>query len=196
MKKNQIILLGLTVIAVELIIFLVVRVGALQVFENNVAVGTPIVVNGPQASVQTNFNETAQVIRIVDGDTIEINIGGQQKKLRYIGINTPETVDPRRGVQCFGKEASNQNKSLVENKTVYLDKDVSETDKFGRLLRFVYLKLDDGNFLFVNDYLVRQGFAYADRFPPDVKYADRFLAGQHEAEQNKRGLWNNCPASR
>ncbi|MBI2022841.1 thermonuclease family protein [Candidatus Daviesbacteria bacterium] len=139
--------------------------------------------------------ETAQVTKVIDGDTIEVEKNGQRFKLRYIGVNTPETVDPRRKVECFGKQASAENKRLVENTEVFLEKDVSETDRFGRLLRYVYLKLDDGNLLFVNDYLVRQGFAYASSFPPDVKYSERFRLAQKEAEENRRGLWAECDVS-
>ncbi len=132
------------------------------------------------------------VVKVVDGDTIEVVIDGQNKKLRYIGINTPETVDPRKGVECFGREASDENKRLVEGRNVLLEKDISETDKFGRLLRYVYLPLEDGTKLFVNDYLVRSGFASADSFPPDVKYSNRLLMAQQEARDNRRGLWESC----
>lgn len=194
MEKNQIILLFLTTFAIVLIIFFVLRAGVPKISKSSSTENKLTQVYSPQPSASEIFKEIAQVNRVIDGDTVEVNIDGLQQKLRYIGINTPETVDPRRTVQCFGKEASSQNKSLVEGKTVYLDKDVSETDKFGRLLRFVYLKLDDGSFLFVNDYLVRQGFAYADRYPPDIKYADKFLRAQQEAQHNKRGLWSKCPA--
>ena len=128
--------------------------------------------------------DTVIITRVIDGDTIEIE-GGQ--KVRYIGINTPESVDPRRPVQCFGVEASNANKSLVEGKQVRLEKDISETDKYGRLLRYVWL----GNTL-VNDYLVRSGFAQVDTFPPDVLYSQQFIAAQSEARDSNRGLWASC----
>lgn len=136
--------------------------------------------------------EVATVLDVVDGDTIQVDINGQKKKLRYIGINTPETVDPRKSVECYGKEASNENKRLVEGKKVYLEKDISETDKYGRLLRYVYLPLDDGSVLFVNDYLVRQGFAAASTFPPDIRYSDQFNLAQKQAHDNNRGLWATC----
>jgi micrococcal nuclease len=123
-----------------------------------------------------------KVARAVDGDTLELE-GGE--KVRYIGVNTPETVKPNAPTECFGKEASARNKELVEGKAVRLEKDVSDRDRYGRLLRFVYL--EDGTF--VNDYLVREGYAYASTFPPDVKLADRFRQAQAEARENKRGLW-------
>lgn len=191
MNKNQIILLFVTILALVLSILLLTRVFKYY-SENRIQRNFDIQIMDKQASPSANFKELAKVNRVVDGDTIELLIDNKNIKLRYIGINTPETVDPRKAVECFGKEASKKNKSLVENKIVYLEKDISDTDKYGRLLRYVYLKLDDGSMLFVNDYLVREGFAYASSFPPDVKYAKKFLEAQSDAENNKRGLWNSC----
>jgi micrococcal nuclease len=126
----------------------------------------------------------ALVSRVIDGDTIEVEIGGQEYTVRYIGVNTPETVDPRRPVECFGREASDFNQKLVLRKTVGLEIDVSETDAFGRLLRYVWL---DGDM--VNATLVREGYAQAAAYPPDVKYQDVFLELQAEAAATGRGLW-------
>jgi micrococcal nuclease len=126
-----------------------------------------------------------KVTRVVDGDTIEIE-GGE--RVRYIGIDTPETVDPRKPVQCFGMEASNKNKEMAEGKTVRLEKDTSDRDKYQRLLRYVYV--GDS---FINLELVKQGFAYSYSYPPDVKYQKEIVAAQQEAEKNKNGLWNACP---
>lgn len=123
-----------------------------------------------------------RVKRVVDGDTIEMESG---KKVRYIGVNTPESVKVNSPVECFGKEASAKNKELVEGKLVRLEKDVSETDRYGRLLRFVYL--EDGTF--VNDELVREGYAHASTFPPDVKLAQQFKLSEREARDAQRGLW-------
>jgi endonuclease YncB( thermonuclease family) len=128
---------------------------------------------------------SAQVVHVVDGDTIDVSIDGQTKRLRYIGVDTPETVDPNRPVGCYGPEASNFNKSLVEGKTVQLEKDVSETDRFGRLLRYVYV----GD-TFVNAELVKQGYAQVATFPPDVKYVEMFKQLEQEARAAGRGLWS------
>lgn len=133
--------------------------------------------------------ERVLVTKVVDGDTIEIEGG---KRVRYLGVDTPETKDPRRPVQCFGKEASNENKFLVEGKVVILQKDISETDKYNRLLRYVYLPLEDSRALFINDYLIREGFAKALTYPPDVKFSERFLEAEREAKMNKEGLWGRC----
>jgi micrococcal nuclease len=137
------------------------------------------------SSTTTESYQYARVVRVVDGDTVEIE-GGQ--KVRYIGINTPESVDPRREIQCFGKEASEENRRLVEGKTVRLEKDISETDKYGRLLRYVYV-----DSLFINDALVRTGFAHASTYPPDVMYASLLNDAQNVARDNKSGLWSHCP---
>lgn len=126
--------------------------------------------------------EIYRIARVVDGDTVELENG---QKVRYIGINTPETVDPRRKVECFGKEASAFNANLVKGKTVRLEKDVSETDKYGRLLRFVYL--EDGTF--VNEILVREGYAYASAYTPDVTRKELFAEAEKDARENHRGLW-------
>jgi len=128
--------------------------------------------------------KTYLVTRVIDGDTIEIEGGN---KVRYIGIDTPETVHPSKPVECFGIEASNKNKELVEGKKVKLEKDISETDRYGRLLRYVWI----GD-IFVNDYLVRQGYAYASTYPPDIKYSNQFVQAQQEAKENNRGLWAGC----
>jgi len=137
------------------------------------------------------LSSLVKVTRVIDGDTIEIEGG---KKIRYIGINTPELHDPRKPIQCYGKEAMEENKRLVEGKTVELQKDISETDKYGRLLRYIFLYDPSASSspLFVNNYLINEGYAYASTFPPDVKYADIFSNSQKQAMDNRKGLWKDC----
>lgn len=113
---------------------------------------------------------------------------GKRQKVRYIGIDTPESVDPRKPVQCFAKEATAKNKELVEGSRVGLEKDVSETDRYGRLLRYVY-KED----LLVNQLLVTEGYAYAVSYPPDVKYQELFKQAEVKARTENKGLWGTCP---
>lgn len=136
--------------------------------------------------------ERAVVLDVVDGDTIKVSLQSQEKTVRFVGIDTPETVDPRRPVGCFGKEASSETKSLLIGKVVILQKDVSNIDKYNRLLRLVFLPLEDGQTLFINDYLVREGFAKVYTYPPDVKYNEQFRQAEKEARENKRGLWGKC----
>lgn len=157
---------------------------------------TPLVSPSREISESTNFavfgmeGERVAVTKAVDGDTLEISTG---QKVRLIGIDTPETVDPRRPVGCFGKEASNETKSLLNGKEVVLEKDVSDTDKYGRLLRYVYLPLENSQLVFVNDYLVREGFAKAYTYPPDVKFNERFMEAEKQARELNKGLWGKCP---
>ncbi len=144
----------------------------------------------PTNTPPTAKTATAKVKRVIDGDTIELETG---QKVRYIGIDTPETVDPTRPVACFGKEATNFNRQLVEGKFVKLEKDVSETDKYQRLLRYVYIDLPDRGQVMVNEELVKEGFAFSLTYPPDVKYQERFLQAQRWAREQLQGLWKSCP---
>ena len=128
--------------------------------------------------------EQALVVRAIDGDTIELATG---QRVRYIGIDTPETYP---AVECYGREAWTKNRELVEGRWVRLEKDVSETDRYGRLLRYVWV---DG--VMVNAELVRLGYAPAVSYPPDVKHQELFRQLEGEAKGAGRGLWGVCPAS-
>lgn len=132
---------------------------------------------------------SAQVVDVVDGDTIKVRLDGQTYTVRYIGIDTPETVHPSKPVQWMGPEASDANRRLVAGRTVRLEKDVSETDRYGRLLRYVWV----GDTM-VNAELVRQGYAQVSTYPPDVKYQKLFLELQADARAAGRGLWGQAPA--
>lgn len=151
---------------------------------------TPTDVPVPTISVTTYEKQKVKVVRVIDGDTIEIE---GNKKVRYIGINTPELHDPRRPIQCFGQISTDENRRLVEGKEILIQKDVSEVDRYKRLLRYVWVpSIDSGQDLFVNDYLIRQGFAQVSSFPPDIKYQQQFMEAQTEAKENNRGLWKDC----
>lgn len=128
--------------------------------------------------------ETHLVAYVVDGDTIILENG---ERVRYIGIDAPETSHPTKGIECYGLEAAARNRELVEGKRVRLEKDQSERDKYDRLLRYVYL--DD---LLINAQLVAEGFAYAAYYPPDTRYYPALAALELQAEHNKLGLWNAC----
>ncbi|OGG10644.1 hypothetical protein A2699_00255 [Candidatus Gottesmanbacteria bacterium RIFCSPHIGHO2_01_FULL_43_15] len=133
--------------------------------------------------------EKATVKRVIDGDTIELTDG---RKVRYIGIDTPETVDPRKPVQCFGKEAADKNKALAQDKSIEMETDISQSDRYGRLLRYIYVKTDDQKWIMVNEALVAEGFALSSTFPPDVKYQDLFQLAQDQARAAGKGLWGGC----
>lgn len=134
----------------------------------------------PVATAGANRQE-ARVVRVIDGDTVDLE-GGQ--RVRYIGVNTPEMNDSRPAVRGWAEKAREKNRELVEGKRVTLERDVSETDRYGRLLRYVYL---EGTM--VNAELVRLGYAYATSYPPDVKHQDLFARLEKEARGAGRGLW-------
>ncbi len=128
---------------------------------------------------QTVLGEEATVNYVVDGDTINVLLNGEEYRVRYIGMDTPEQGEP------FFEDATRANRRLVENQTVIMVKDVSETDRYARLLRYIYLP--DGTM--VNLEMVRLGFAQTATYPPDVYYEDLFTEMQREAISSGRGLW-------
>jgi micrococcal nuclease len=133
------------------------------------------------------------VVKVVDGDTIDVDIDGQVKRVRIIGINTPEVVDLRREVECFGKQASEKAKNILQKKKVRLEKDPTqgEADKYGRLLRFVFLE-DGTDFGLL---MIKEGYAYEYTYNLPYKYQQQYKNAQKEAQENKKGLWedNICP---
>lgn len=153
----------------------------------NVDISTPVISNTVSTSTTSQSGKLVKVTRVVDGDTIDVEIDGKTERVRYIGIDTPETVDPRKPVQCFGVEASKKNKELVDGKMVRLEKDVTDKDKYNRLLRYVWL-----NDTLINQELVAQGFAQSYSYPPDIKYQDNFVAAEKKAREDKLGLWTAC----
>ena len=154
--------------------------------------------NNDEALLSSTFVQ-ATVTECVDGDTVKIKLeDGQTFTLRLIGIDTPETKHPNKGVQFYGQEASDFTKSKLLNQTIYLERDVTEFDKYGRLLRYVWLTrpasttpTDDEikNNMF-NSILVTNGYANVYTYPPDVKYNDKFTGFASEARNNNAGLWN------
>ena len=142
--------------------------------------------------------EEAVVERVVDGDTIVVEIEGrtegpgagmalvgEEYRLRLIGIDTPESVKPDTPVECFGNEASAAAKALLEGQEVTLVKDVEEADQYDRLLRYVYLEGE-----MANARLVANGYASAYTYPPNVRHADLFVQLEREAREADRGLWS------
>ena len=124
--------------------------------------------------------------RVVDGDTIIVKMKGTEERVRLIGVDTPETVHPEKPVAFFGKEASAFTKRMAEGKSVRLESDWQERDKYGRLLAYVYL--EDETFL--NAEIIKRGYGFAyTRFP--FKYLDKFRKYEREARENIRGLWGN-----
>src|SRR3954452_6357419 len=136
--------------------------------------------------------ETGRVVRGVDGDTIHVRLGGVEEKIRYIGVDTPESVKPGTPVQCFAKRASAYNERLVGGERVRVVRDAEARDRYGRLLAYVY-RARDG--LFVNAELVRGGFAQPLTIPPNVAHAAQFRRLAAAARRAGRGLWSACRSS-
>ena len=132
----------------------------------------------------------ARVVRVIDGDTIVVEFGGKQYHLRYIGMDAPKSVKPGTPVQPHALAATAANKALVDGRTVLLEKDVSETDRYDRLLRDVWVERD-GRLVLVGLELVRTGFAQVTTFPPDVKYVDALLDAERQARAAGVGLWSD-----
>ncbi len=132
----------------------------------------------------------ARVVRVIDGDTIQVFVKDAKETVRLIGVDTPETVDPRKPVQCFGKQASDFTKSLLTGKTVYLESDATQgdTDKYQRLLRYVFL--EDGTN--VNRLLIKEGYAHEYTYKVPYTYQTAFKDAEKSARENNKGLWAMC----
>jgi micrococcal nuclease len=130
-----------------------------------------------------------RVVRVVDGDTIRVALGARVERVRYIGIDTPESVKPDAPVQCYAHRAAAENAGLVAGQRVRLVLDVEARDRFGRLLAYVYRARDGVN---VGDALVRGGYARTLTIPPNIRFAARFAALARQARRAGRGLWSAC----
>ena len=137
-----------------------------------------------------------KVTKVTDGDTIHIEMDGRDEVVRFIGINTPETVDPRREVECFGKEASSRMKELASGKIVRLEYDESQNtrDTYNRILAYVYL--EDNQML--NRKMIAEGYAYEYTYLTPYKYQKEFRDLQAFARNSERGLWSpeSCNGSK
>jgi micrococcal nuclease len=134
----------------------------------------------------------AEVTRVSDGDTIYVEIDGQEQILRYIGIDAPEIEGPYKELEWLGPEAAEANRDYVEDTTVWLERDVSDTDPNGRLLRYVWKRYGPG-WLMVNRELVKMGLAEAHDYEPDTRYHDLLFAAQDDAQAADAGLWGPSP---
>lgn len=136
-----------------------------------------------------------RVLKVVDGDTLAIDMDGKSTTLRLIGLDTPETSDPRKPVQCFGIEASNKAKELLANASISIERDPTQDtyDKYGRLLVYVYLS--DGTLF--NEYMIREGYGHEYTYRDSYRYQAQFKAAEQSARSEKKGLWapNACANS-
>ena len=185
--KNKIYKVLLAIIAIIVILF-----GAYYIkdylhsdFNNNV--------NDYNSEVDTDIELTEAIVtKVIDGDTIWVNINGKEEKVRFIGVNSPEYT---KKIEKYGKEATEYTTSCLLGKTIYLQKDVSNTDDYDRLLRYVWLEKittiteeNIQNYLF-NAKLVAEGLAQSNYYYPDVKYQKYLEDIEKQAKENKRGMW-------
>ena len=143
-------------------------------------------ITGKDKIVYTDTDYT--VTYVVDGDTIDISKNNETKRVRLLGINTPESVDPRRAAECFGEEASDYTKKELLGDIVSIETDPSQDlyDKYGRLLAYVYES--DGEM--INRKLIANGYAYEYTYDVAYKYQQEFKTLQNLAKNQKRGLWS------
>ena len=133
-----------------------------------------------------------EVVEVIDGDTIRAQVAGTTETIRLVGVDTPETKHPTKGVQCFGPQATEfLTKMLPAGTTLRIERDQEARDAFGRLLLYLFRPVNSGE-LFVNFELVRRGYGKPLHIEPNSRYRDAFVAGAFEAQRNQRGLWKWC----
>jgi len=142
------------------------------------------------STIPTALAVNATMISVVDGDTIDVGVGGHRERVRLIGIDTPETKKPNTPIQCYGPEATKFTKSLLPKDTpLHLERDVVARDDFGRMLAYVYTA---GDGKFVNMTIIRQGYARPLTIRPNDAHADEFVAAAGTAQREHIGLWARC----
>jgi micrococcal nuclease len=142
----------------------------------------------PSPSGASNGKPLATVTRVVDGDTAHVLFRGKDVTVRFIGVDTPETVAPGQPIECYGTEASHFTTRQLTGKQIRLEFDVDRIDPFGRTLAYLWMR--DGSLF--NETLVRRGFATVATYPPDTRYVDRFEASKRAAKAAGRGQWGAC----
>jgi micrococcal nuclease len=155
-------------------------------YRSKVLSATPI--PPPYKETQLDKKKMFLVTEVIDGDTIRVNVRGKSEMVRLLAIDTPETKDPRKPVQCFGNEATKKMQSFVNGKYVRLvdDRSQGNRDKYSRLLRYLY----DGK-TFINREMVAQGFAFSYKEYP-TKHLNEFNKLEQQARDQNLGLWNKC----
>jgi micrococcal nuclease len=184
---------------VILLLSIFASAGMIQLFDlNSVSKNVLGAISGNKKNSTGNCKpeslEEVTIVKVVDGDTIEIN-GGCADKVRLLYIDTPETVKPNTPVQCYGPEASNYSKSrLKQGSKAYLKSDKASSDQYGRSLRILFFKADEvDNFKKSYNYeLVAKGYGIAKFYSPNKKYQSEVLQGQELAKANKLGIWQSC----
>lgn len=191
-KKNIKLIIGGIVIVAGLVTGVISQeevlneIGLGNLISNNQNMSTETVNTNTVENIEISELNQYEVVSVVDGDTFKINYNGTVTKVRLIGVDTPESVSSNQSKNNkYGVEASNYTKERLEGQTVHLEFDVQQTDKYGRLLAYVYL--EDGTMY--NKELLEKGYAQIATYPPNVKYVDEFTQIQKQAKENKVGFW-------
>jgi micrococcal nuclease len=142
-----------------------------------------------RAGTSSGLGSDGRVIRVVDGDTIEVRIGKVTRTVRYIGVDTPETVKPNEPIQCFGKQASAFNSRLVDGRPVRLQYGPERRDRYGRLLAYVYLR---GHSRSVNAEIVAGGYGRVLAIAPNTAHLRPYLRLERRARNQRLGMWASC----
>ena len=133
-----------------------------------------------------------RIVKVIDGDTLDVSMNGRTERVRLIGIDTPETKKPNSPVECFGPEATERTKELLpEDTPVLVQRDIEARDPYGRLLGYIYRTSDQ---LFVNQDLIVNGFARPLSIAPNTTFAREFATLAQSAQDSKTGLWGMCPS--
>lgn len=168
-------------------IFFLILVGVFVLLNNSGLKQNRVVQPSLTNNKVTITKEAAEVVRVIDGDTIEVSLNSKKEMVRLIGIDAAETVDPRKTIECFGIKASNKAKEILNGKIVKLESDSTQgdKDKYGRILRYVFL--DNINF---NQLMISEGYAHEYTYQNNpYKYQLEFIEAQKSASENKKGLW-------
>ena len=142
------------------------------------------------SALSTTTPDTYFVMKVVDGDTIDVYMAGKNERLRLVGMDTPEVVDPRKPVQCYGREASAEGHTLLENQWVRLEYDpiAGTYDKYGRMLAYVF-RLDG---LFYNEFMIAHGYAHEYTYKSQhYKYQAEFKSAETSAKKESAGFWSS-----
>jgi micrococcal nuclease len=145
--------------------------------------------SGVPAAPEPGSSATGRVERVVDGDTIDVEQDGRRVRVRLTGVDTPETVKPGSPVECFGPESSARTTALLDGERVRLEYDVETTDRYERRLAYVFRAADG---VFVNEALLRGGYAERFRSTPNRRYVDRLIEAETAARRENAGLWGAC----
>ena len=169
---------------------MVAAIAAFVVAAAGCSEATPVDRSGsPGAGMPASSDLTpTTVTRVVDGDTVHVDLEGVDTTIRIIGIDTPEKDGPYTEAECFGQEATGYTERALGGRDVLLEFDVERIDRYDRTLAYVWL---DGELF--DEQILADGYAVVATFPPNVKYVDRFVEAQRTAREDGRGLWGSCP---